>query len=65
MDGRSIETKPLMCQIFIDTYSNLLYKAGRKQEAIQWEGKATIMAKEAKDDHLKEIENNLGENETR
>jgi thioredoxin-related protein len=28
----------------IDTYANLLYKAGRKKEAIQWEEKAVKMA---------------------
>ncbi len=35
----------------IDTYANLLYKAGHKLQAIQWEEKALTMAKEAKEDY--------------
>jgi len=31
----------------LDTYANLLYKAGRKQEAIQWEEKAVSVASAA------------------
>lgn len=33
--------------VSIDTYANLLYKAGRKDEAITWEGKAILLDKEA------------------
>jgi predicted Zn-dependent protease len=29
---------------FIDTYANLLYKIGRKSEAIEWEEKAVMLA---------------------
>jgi thioredoxin-related protein len=35
---------------YMDTYANLLYKAGKKQEAITWETKAMTLAKEAKED---------------
>jgi hypothetical protein len=33
----------------IDTYANLLYKAGRKEEAIEWEEKAAKLAPDNKD----------------
>jgi thiol-disulfide isomerase/thioredoxin len=36
--------------MFMDTYANLLYKAGKKKEAIEWETKAMTLAKEAKED---------------
>ncbi|ATP56261.1 glycoside hydrolase family 2 [Pedobacter ginsengisoli] len=32
----------------IDTYANLLYKAGRKEEAIEWEEKAVKLSKDEK-----------------
>lgn len=34
---------------YIDTYANLLYKAGRKQEALNWEEKALEMALKKQD----------------
>ncbi len=34
----------------IDTYANLLYKAGRKEEAILWEEKAVRVAKKRDDE---------------
>ena len=40
----------------LDTYANLLYKIGKKQEAIQWEGKALNLAK-TKGAHKTDIEN--------
>jgi vacuolar-type H+-ATPase catalytic subunit A/Vma1 len=33
--------------VCVDTYANLLYKAGRKDEAIEWEEKAVSMEEEA------------------
>jgi len=33
--------------MFIDTYANLLYKMGRKEEAIQWQEKAIALVSEA------------------
>lgn len=36
--------------MFMDTYANLLYKAGKKKEAIEWETKAMALAKAAKED---------------
>jgi hypothetical protein len=39
----------------IDTYANLLYKAGRNQEAVEWEEKALRLSK----DHSKEFVDNL------
>jgi thioredoxin-related protein len=32
---------------FIDTYANILYKMGKKDEAIQWEGKALSLSAES------------------
>ncbi len=43
----------------IDTYANLLYKAGRREEAIQWQEKAVKIAIETKDMFLDNIQNNL------
>lgn len=36
--------------MFMDTYANLLYKAGKKKEAIEWETKAMTQAKTNKED---------------
>lgn len=36
--------------MFMDTYANLLYKAGKKKEAIEWETKAMSLAKANKED---------------
>jgi thiol-disulfide isomerase/thioredoxin len=36
--------------MFMDTYANLLYKAGKKKEAIEWETKAMTLAKANKED---------------
>ena len=36
--------------MFMDTYANLLYKKGQKQEAIEWEEKALVAAKADKAD---------------
>lgn len=44
---------------FIDTYANLLMKAGKKQEAINWETKAVALAKEKKDPSVGEFEETL------
>lgn len=42
---------------FIDTYANILYKMGKKDEAIQWEEKAASMVSEAdKKGYLEVIE---------
>ncbi len=46
-------------QAFIDTYANLLMKAGKKQEAIEWETKAVAMAKEKNDPQVGEYEGTL------
>lgn len=35
---------------FMDTYANLLYKAGKKKEAIEWETKAMELASKNKED---------------
>ena len=35
---------------FMDTYANLLYKAGKKKEAIEWETKAMELAQKNKED---------------
>jgi thioredoxin-related protein len=44
----------------IDTYANLLYKIGRIEEAIQWQEKALMIAKEEKQDYaISSIEQNL------
>ncbi|HEX8677598.1 MAG TPA: hypothetical protein VF700_10285 [Segetibacter sp.] len=34
--------------MFIDTYANILYKLGNKEEAIKWEEKALALAKNDK-----------------
>lgn len=44
---------------YIDTYANLLMKAGKKKEAIDWETKAVAIAKEKKDPQLGEYEETL------
>jgi thiol-disulfide isomerase/thioredoxin len=44
---------------FMDTYANLLMKAGKKQEAIEWETKAVAIAKEKKDPQVGEYEGTL------
>lgn len=44
---------------FIDTYANLLMKAGKKQEAINWETKAVAMAKEKNDPSVGEYKETL------
>ncbi len=36
--------------MFIDTYANLLYKTGKKAQAIKWEQKAVAIAKDKKED---------------
>jgi thioredoxin-related protein len=36
--------------MFIDTYANLLYKTGKKQQALAWEEKALKLAKDANED---------------
>ncbi len=36
--------------VYMDTYANLLYKAGKKKEAIEWETKAMFLAKANKED---------------
>jgi thiol-disulfide isomerase/thioredoxin len=36
--------------MFMDTYANLLYKMGKKKEAIEWETKAMSLAKANKED---------------
>lgn len=46
---------------FMDTYANLLMKAGKKQEAIEWETKAVAIAKEKKDPQVGEYEGTLSE----
>jgi hypothetical protein len=33
--------------MFIDTYANILYKLGKKEEAISWEEKAVTLVGEA------------------
>jgi hypothetical protein len=44
----------------IDTYANLLYKAGKVNEGIHWEEKALAIANEQKiDDYIKTFQNNL------
>jgi hypothetical protein len=48
-------------QAFIDTYANLLFKAGKKQEAINWESKALALAKEKKDPSIGAYERTLSE----
>lgn len=47
--------------LYIDTYSNLLYKAGETQEAIRWQELAVTKSKELKIDKgdIKAIEENL------
>src|SRR5436309_10555271 len=35
---------PILNSANLDTYANLLYKAGRRKEAIEWEGKALHIA---------------------
>ena len=36
--------------MFMDTYANLLYKKGQKDDAIAWEEKALVAAKASKAD---------------
>ncbi len=43
----------------MDTYANLLYKAGRKKEAMQWQERAIDIAKKTKSDFLENLERNL------
>lgn len=42
-----------------DTYANLLYKAGRIKEAIQWQEKAVQIASEEKSGYLPSFQSNL------
>ncbi|WP_316847617.1 thioredoxin family protein [Pedobacter psychrodurus] len=44
---RSVEDTKSGVPSFIDTYANLLHKAGKTEEAIQWEEKAINLAPEA------------------
>jgi thioredoxin-related protein len=46
MSEKSIQKDPAANKI--DTYANLLYKIGRKQEAIEWEHKAVELSKNEK-----------------
>ncbi len=43
----------------IDTYANLLYKAGNNTEAIEWQTKAVELAKETQSIFLENLEKNL------
>jgi thioredoxin-related protein len=42
--------------MFLDTYANLLYKTGKKEEAIRWEEKAVETEKGASDGYKKVVE---------
>ena len=42
---RSFDGKPNA--MFMDTYANILYKMGKKEEAIAWEQKAVDLADDA------------------
>lgn len=49
----SIQMAPQFAAVFIDTKANLLYKLGRKEEAIEWEEKA--LAADPKSEPVKSV----------
>jgi tetratricopeptide (TPR) repeat protein len=59
---RSVAAYPKVDWEYLDTYANLLYKTGRKDEAIAWEKKAIVLAKDSS--QKKDFEESLSKMET-